>query len=185
MVAPSRGHLVWVTMSEAACIRVRPFCIPIKIPSTTTMALSTSIPSAITKAPREIRCKSIASHFMKTKVPNTVNSKIKPIKSPERNPIKNSSTIITMATDSPKLSTNPLTDLSTSVGWLYTVSISIPTGCCSFNSARRCSTFFPTSTTLTPETKEIPTLRACLPLKLIKLSGISLNPRLISATSRR
>ena len=127
-------------MSEAACARVRPFCIPIRIPSTTTMALSTSIPSAITNAPNDIRWRSIAIHFINTKVPSTVNSKIRPINSPERNPIKNSSTIITIATAWPKLTTKPLTDLSTSVGWLYTSSISIPTGCCSLSSANRCIT---------------------------------------------
>ncbi|KFE15132.1 hypothetical protein DN38_2948 [Vibrio cholerae] len=128
-VAPSSGHLVWVTMSVAACKRVRPFCVPIKIPSTTTIALSTNIPKAITSAPNEIRCRSILKYCMKMKVPSTVKSRIRPINSPERSPIKNSNTMITMATACPRLTTKPLTDLSTSLGWLYTSAISIPIGC--------------------------------------------------------
>ena len=117
-VAPNSGHLVCVTMSVAACSLVRPFWVPISIPSTTTMALSTSIPSAMTKAPSEIRCKSMAKYFIKMKVPNTVNNKIKPISKPERKPIKKRSTTITIPTACAKLITKPLTDLFTSFGWL-------------------------------------------------------------------
>ena len=59
MVAPSKGHFVCLTTELAACNLVMPRCKPMSMPSVTTMALSTSIPSAMMSPPREIRCKLI------------------------------------------------------------------------------------------------------------------------------
>ncbi|OPZ41070.1 MAG: hypothetical protein BWY99_00235 [Synergistetes bacterium ADurb.BinA166] len=54
IVAPSRGTWVCLTTSIAEDAPSRPLCIPTRIPSATTMALSTSMPSAIMRAPREM-----------------------------------------------------------------------------------------------------------------------------------
>ncbi len=112
-VAPNNGHWVWDTICLAASKRVLPRRIPIKMPSVTTMALSTNIPRAIMSAPREMSCSSIPSTFITIKVPRIVSSKIRPINRPERNPINSRSTAITMAMDSIRLIKKPLTVSST------------------------------------------------------------------------
>ena len=117
-VAPSSGQTVCLTTSLAACNLDSPRFMPTRIPSVTTMALSTSIPSAIISAPREIRCRSMASTFITMNVPRMVSSSTPPISTPERKPMNTSKTAITMATASPRFSMKALTDLSTSLGWL-------------------------------------------------------------------
>ena len=54
-VAPSKGHMVCATMALAASSLLRPRFMPINTPSVITMALSTSMPSAMINAPSEIR----------------------------------------------------------------------------------------------------------------------------------
>ena len=58
-VPPSRAQMVLPTASRAASTGFIPASMRTSIPSATTMALSTSMPRAITRAPREIRCSSI------------------------------------------------------------------------------------------------------------------------------
>ena len=53
----------------------RPRWRPTRMPSTTTMALSTSMPRAITRAPREMRCSSMPSRRIKIKLPSTVRAR--------------------------------------------------------------------------------------------------------------
>ena len=163
-VAPSSGQMVWRTISTAASSFDIPRFMPTRMPSVTTMALSTSMPRAIISAPREIRCRSMASTFMTIKVPRMVSSSTPPISRPERTPMNTSNTAMTMAMASPRLSRKAPTELSTSWGWLYTVASSMPAGRWYSSSARRCSTRAPTSTTLTPFEKEIPRVRAASPL---------------------
>ena len=58
-VAPNRGMAFWLTTSLAASRPLRPWSIFIFMPSTMTMALSTSMPRAMIKAPREMRSRVI------------------------------------------------------------------------------------------------------------------------------
>ena len=55
MVAPNNGHCVRLTMKLAASFAEAPVAIRSIMPSATTIALSTSIPMAMTIAPNEIR----------------------------------------------------------------------------------------------------------------------------------
>ena len=58
-----------------------------RIPSTITIALSTSIPIATIKAARETRCKVPSSKYRITKAPKTIMTRPVPIITPLRNPI--------------------------------------------------------------------------------------------------
>ena len=160
-VAPSSGHLVCSTILTAAFNLVWPRFKFINMPSVTTMALSTSIPRAIISAPREIRCRSMANNFINIKVPKTVSNKIPPIKIPLFNPINISSTTITMAIASTRLTIKPSTDFSTSLGWLYTDSTCMPCGRWYSSSAKCSSIRLPTSTTFTLFINETPIKSAC------------------------
>ena len=57
-VPPRSGHIVLRTTAIAAEAGSSPRCTRTRVPSTTTMALSTSIPRAMMSAPREMRCMS-------------------------------------------------------------------------------------------------------------------------------
>ncbi len=54
IVAPKRGHMVWATTAMEASFAFIPFCIRTRMPSVMTMELSTSIPMAMMRAPRDI-----------------------------------------------------------------------------------------------------------------------------------
>ena len=66
-VAPARGIAVCLTTAMAASLACSPRCMRIRMPSTTTMALSTSMPRAMIRAPREIRSRTtpFAARMMK------------------------------------------------------------------------------------------------------------------------
>ena len=65
--------------------------------STTTMALSTIMPIAMTSAPNDMRCRSIFSTAIKMKVPRITKTKpVMPTTSAGRNPIATQSTARTI-----------------------------------------------------------------------------------------
>ncbi len=105
IVAPNSGHIVCLTMSIAASVAVLPFCWPIRMPSTTTMALSTSIPKAMIRAPRLMRSSITPALSIGINVAKTVRIKMAPITKALRNPMANMSTPMTMTTASIRLMT--------------------------------------------------------------------------------
>ncbi len=105
IVAPSSGQAVCCTVSTAARTLSTPCCSFTSIPSTTTMALSTSIPSAMISAPREMR------------------SSITPMR-----PMKRSSTTTTMATACSRLTRKLLMAVVTALDWRAMIPTSIPSG---------------------------------------------------------
>ena len=163
MVAPSSGIAVCLTISIEPFLASMPFSRRTSTPSTTTMALSTSMPSAIISAPREIRSSATSIGDIKIKVPAIVTISTKPIRIPLRSPMKNSSTTITMATAWSRLTTNPLMATVTASDCMDTIPASMPTGSCPVSSAIRCSRASPILTTLPPATVEIPRPIASLP----------------------
>ena len=62
------------------------------------MALSTSIPRAMTRAPSEIRSSVTPITLMKMKVPMMVTIRTEPMMSPLRRPMKINRTMMTMPT---------------------------------------------------------------------------------------
>ena len=162
-VAPSSGIAVCLTTSIEPFLASIPFSRRTSTPSTTTMALSTSMPSAIISAPREIRSSATSIGAIKMKVPAIVTISTKPISMPLRSPMKNSSTIMTMATASSKLITKPLMATVTASDCIDTIPASMPTGSCPRNVTRRCSRASPILTTLPPATVEMPSPIAVLP----------------------
>ena len=108
-VAPRSGHLFCSTMAMAAFTLSRPFCAATSTPSAMTMALSTSIPSAMMNAPRLMRSSRMPIHFMTISDAMTVTTSTTPMSTPLRSPIATSSTATTMITDSTRLIMNPLT----------------------------------------------------------------------------
>ena len=172
-VEASRGQRVCLTMARQASRLPTPRITPTMAPSTTTIALSTSIPRAMISAPSDNRCNSQPSIFIRMKVPSTVSSRVAPTIRPLRQPMVTSNAQITITTAAPRLSRKPSTARSTSLGWLYRFSTEIPAGrnwrSCSSRSCMRC----PTSTTLTPAAKEMPTAIAGSPFMRSRCEGIS------------
>ena len=148
--------MFWPTTSEAALMRSIPFSIRTCIPSTTTIALSTSIPRAMISAPREIRSRITPCSCMKTKVPKIVRKRIPPMIAPLRIPMKIIRTTNTIATASSRLTMKPPIAAVTASDCSDTAPISIPSGVW----ARSCSNFrcraSPIVTTLPPVTVEMP-----------------------------
>ena len=149
-VAPSSGTPVWLTTSFAAVMASMPCFIFMRMPSVTTMALSTSMPRAITRAPSEIRSRVIVNIPMKRKVPMMVTTNTKPIIRLLRNPIKIISTAITMATAWPRLIRKPSMAAVTATGCMAIVWSSMPSGVWLFNSASFLVIASPITTTLPP-----------------------------------
>ena len=67
------------------------------MPSATTMALSTIMPSAMTSAPRDMRCRSMPNIAIRMKVPRIVTISAVPMITPMRQPMARVSTTSTMA----------------------------------------------------------------------------------------
>ena len=87
------------------------------MPSTMTIALSTSIPIASTKAANDTRCMVPPVVPSTRKEPKTMTTRLAPMMSPLRKPIVNISTMTTISTDSIRLSTNWPNDSVTRSGW--------------------------------------------------------------------
>ncbi len=155
------------------------------MPSVTTIALSTSMPSAMISAPSEMRCMAMPSIHIAISVPATVSTSTAPMISPLRRPMKSSSTTTTIATAATRLSTKPATAARTESDWKETTFSSMPTGRWPSSSARRRLTASPISTTLPPSTLEMPSPIAAWPSWRISTAGGSTYSRRISATSRR
>ena len=102
-VAPRRGICVLLAASSAASRDESPRRMAICMPSATTMALSTSMPMAMIRAPREIRSISIEKKAMNKSVPTTVRRSVVPTVTAARQPMKRASTITTMLTDMARL----------------------------------------------------------------------------------
>ena len=88
-VAPSSGVACCPQTAFAASIPSSPFSIRTFIPSTTTIALSTSMPSAMISAPSEIRSSAMPCRFMITNVAAMVRSRMNPMMRPLRRPMAN------------------------------------------------------------------------------------------------
>ena len=156
-VAPSSGHAVCDTTSDAACLGSVPRCILISIPSTTTMALSTNIPSAMMSAPSETRSSARPFVPMRTNVPAMVSNRMNPMSKPLRSPMKINNTTMTIATAWMRLTMNPLMAAVTSRDWSEMMPNSIPSGSEPWSSRSRTSSASPIVTTLPPATVEIAT----------------------------
>ena len=167
-VAPSRGVADWLTTSDAAW-RGSALCSSLtSIPSTITIALSTSIPSAMISAPREMRSSATPIGLRKMKLPAIVSTRTKPIRAALRRPMKKRSTTITIATACSRLVTNPLMAVLTASDCNETIPISTPSGICELISRTRASSAWPMVTTLPPETVEMPRPTASFPSKRIR-----------------
>ena len=68
-VAPSSGHCDCLTTSIAAFVRLSPFSAATSTASVMTMALSTSIPSAMMNAPSEVTLKQLRELHIEVKLP--------------------------------------------------------------------------------------------------------------------
>ncbi len=163
-VAPSSGIAVCPTTSFAAVSPSVPCSIFTRIPSVTTIALSTSMPSAMTSAPSEMRSRMIPCICMMMNVPMIVTSRIEPMIVALRRPMNSISTTITIATASARLIRKPLIDWTTARDCNEMMLRSIPSGACDSSSARRRSTPSPITTTLPPRTVEMPKPTARSPL---------------------
>ncbi|MOA46852.1 hypothetical protein D3C78_1694180 [compost metagenome] len=114
MVPPSRGQMVCLITRLIASRISWPLCRPISTPSTTTMALSTSMARAMIIAPSEMRCSSIPSRYMISRLPSTFSDSTAAITRPLRSPMKISRVPTTISRDTTKVSRKPLTELCTS-----------------------------------------------------------------------
>ncbi len=112
-VPPKSGHLVPSTISLTISIFLRPLCIPTKIPSVTTIALSTIIPNAMMSAPSEMRCIGIPPISIVASVAPMVSNKIAPIISADCKPIKRNSVTMTITNAAITLATKFFTEAST------------------------------------------------------------------------
>ena len=173
-VAPNRGQAVCLTTSRAALRRSMPCWNRISMPSTMTIALSTSMPSAMISAPRDIRSRVTSCKLIKMKLPQIVRSRMKPMSRPLRSPMKNSSTTTTMTIAWRRLMTKPWIAVCTASDWTAMTPNCIPSGMSSTSSYILALSFSPISTTLPPEAVEMPMPMAGWPSKRSSLPGGSL-----------
>ena len=157
----------------------------ISMPSTITIALSTSMPSAMISAPSDIRSRLTLAMLMKMKLPQIVRKRMNPISRPLRSPMKNSSTTITMATACKRLTTKLEIAVSTASDCIAITPNSMPSGISGASSVRRCFSLSPIATTLPPATVDMPMPIAGSPSKRSRSLGGSRKPRSMVATSRR
>ena len=134
------------------------------MPSITTILLSTSIPIAMMKAPKEIRCNVVPICISKGKDAAIVKTNPVPIITPPRHPIENTNSRITMSTDSTRFRRKELIASFTLSGWKKIFSVVIPAGMFSNTSASFWSAALPTSGTTTSSSIAMQIARAGLPL---------------------
>ena len=156
IVAPSSGVAVWPTTSRAASIPDMPPCIRIRMPSVTTMALSTSIPRAMISAPSEMRSRMTSCVCMMMNEPMIVRASTNPMIKPERSPMNMRSTTITMATAVIRFFMNALMEMVTASDCRDTTPNSMPSGISPSSSRTLLSRACPMVTTLPPATVEMP-----------------------------
>ena len=143
-VAPSSGIAVFLPMEVSASLRGLPALRSTRMPSTITMALSTSIPIARMKAPRETLCRVPSKKLSTRKEPKTITTSESPRIMPLFSPIKKMSTTTTISTDSSRFSRKVLSESDTLSGWKKTFSYSTPTGNCAESDSSFSSTLLPT-----------------------------------------
>ena len=163
-VAPNNGMAVWPTMSLAAFMASMPCCMRIRMPSVTTMALSTSIPRAITSAPNEMRSRVMLPIFIKINVPKMVTAKIAPMIRPLRKPMETNSTSTTIAMEASRFCLKPSMAKVTAWDCSEMMLMSMPTGVSGIRARSLSSMPWPMVTTLPPDTVEIPMPMAGTPL---------------------
>ena len=156
MVAPSKGMADCLTTSMAASRAFFFFCKPTRMPSTTTMALSTSMPRAMMRAPSEMRSRATPMRSRNRKDPRMVMVSTAPMSKPLRAPMKKSNTTMTMATASSKLTTKPLMAILTASDCRETTPTLMPSGISERSSMSLASSASPMVITLPPEIVEIP-----------------------------
>ncbi len=116
------------------------------------MALSTIIPMAIIKAPRDTRCRSMPHIDMMIKLARMANIRpVTPITIATRTPILKARITSTMTTACIRLTMKPLIDSSTRSDCHEMRCSSIPTGSDACSSSIRLSISLPTLTTFVPE----------------------------------
>ena len=108
-VPVSIGNAVVLKARVAACRRESPASRPETMVSTVIMASSTSRPSAIINAPREIRCRPIPASIIPVKVMARTRGMAAATTSPARKPSETNETARTIATASISTRINPLT----------------------------------------------------------------------------
>ena len=143
-VAPSKGIAVRRPMVVRASMRERPCFKSTSMPSTMTMALSTSIPMARMNAARLTRCSVPSKPPSTSNEPKTMVRRLRPMMSPDLKPIVKMRTTTTISTDSSRFTRNVLSADSTRSGWLNTFSNFTPKGMVFLNSSMVSSTCLPT-----------------------------------------
>ena len=116
-VAPSSGMAVCRPMAVIASMRGLPAFRSTSMPSMMTMALSTSMPIARTKAPSDTRCMVPFMVCRNRNEPNTVTTRLMPMMTPLLKPMAIIRMMTTMATDSIRLTMNVPSELPTRSGW--------------------------------------------------------------------
>ena len=129
------------------------------------MALSTSIPIATMKAPREMRCRVLPASSRMGNDTAMLSTRLVPMIMPPRKPYMNMRTMMTMSTDSRRLTMKPLMAEFTWSGWKKILSVAKPTGTRCITSAIFSSTALPTSGTMTPSLHVRQMPKAGLPLR--------------------
>ena len=99
------GIAVWRPMAVIASMRFLPAFRSTSMPSTMTMALSTSIPIASTKAASDTRCMVPSAVYRNRNEPNTVTMRLMPMMIPLLKPMASIRITTTMMTDSIRLMT--------------------------------------------------------------------------------
>ena len=116
-VAPSSGIAVFRPMAVIASRRGFPSFRSIRMPSTITMALSTSIPMARMNAASDTRCMEPSIVPSSRKEPMTMITRLVPMMTPLLNPMTSISIATTMMTDSIRLMKNVPRASITRSGW--------------------------------------------------------------------
>jgi len=158
------------------------------------MASSTSRPSAMIRAPREILCKSMSSRRMHRKVTASTSGMVSATTRPGRTsmrsglvcrPSATKLTASTMRMASIRVCTNSPTEADTASGWFDTRCSSMPTGNSLFMRVTVVCRALPMSMMLPPFSIDTPRPITSLPLKRILSFGGSVNSRFTVAKSPR
>ena len=116
-VPPNKGQIdrliIFLTISSF----LSPRCVPTSMPSVTTMALSTNIPSAMINAPNEMRCMGMFNRYIVASVAAIVMIKVAPIIMDDFIPMKKNKVTSTMASAATTFNTKLCTASSVILPW--------------------------------------------------------------------
>ncbi len=170
----SIGNAVEVHAKVAARARSKPCSIFTTIISTAMMASSTRSPSAMTSAPRVMRCRSSPAAYITTNTIASTSGTESATTMPVRQPSETKLTSSTMPSASTKDSTNSEIECSTMLGWSAICVTSIPTGSAAVIARIARLRFSPSVMMLAPSCMETPSPIAGLPpSRTMKLGGSS------------